>query len=170
MKLLNTNIPPLIFGTWLLRITNDMNIENGLNFVKINYEPFVKLKTVSQEGVLGIKKSRTAKIDNIIHVSKNTYNFTLNYSIKNTYSYSFLGIEIPEFKSKSIKYNKSKDLSLTIFDKTLLIIDNELSFYYIFDLSIGNIKYPNVETNINTFLFTQLISILLSMLFAKLYL
>jgi len=167
MKMLVSNIPPLIFGTWILRITNDVNVDSGLNFIKINEEPIIKLKTVKQEGVFGIKKSRTAIIENIKHVSKNSYNFTLNYSKKNTYSYSFLGIEIPEFKSKSVSYNKITDLSVTMFDKTLLITDNDLCFYYIFDLTIGNIKYPNVETTLNTFLFTQLISILISIIITK---
>ena len=167
MKILTSNIPPLIFGTWILRITNDINIENGLNFVQINEEPIIKLKTVKQEGLFGIKKSRTAVIKNIKNTHKNSYNFTLNYSTKNTYSYSFLGIEIPEFKSKSITYDKINDLSLNIFDKTLLVTDNDLSLYYIFDLNVGKIKYPNVETSLNTFLFTQLIGILLSIIIAK---
>jgi hypothetical protein len=167
MKLLMSNIPPLIFGTWILRITNDIKIDDGLNFIKINEEPIIKLKTVKQEGVFGIKKSRTAIIENINPVSKNSFNFTLNYSKKNTYSYSFLGIEIPEFKSKSISYNKITDLTVTIFDKTILIMDNDLCLYYIFDLTIGKIKYPNIETSLNTFLFTQIIGILLSIIITK---
>jgi hypothetical protein len=78
-----------------------------------------------------------------------------------------LGIEIPEFKSKSMSYNKITDLTVTIFDKTLLIMDNDLCLYYIFDLTIGKIKYPNVETSLNTFLFTQVISIFLSIIITK---
>lgn len=170
MKLLINNIPPLIFGTWVLRITNDINIENGLNFIKINEEPIIKFKTVKQEGLFGIKKSRTALIENIKHLSKNSYNIKLNYSTKNTYSYSFLGIEIPEFKSKSISYKKIKDLSVTILDKTLIVMDNDLYFYYIFDLNIGRLKYPDIETNLNTFLFTQIISVLLSIIITRLLL
>jgi len=168
MKLLTSIIPPLIFGTWVLRITNDINVESGLNFVKINEDPIIKFKTVKQEGIFGIKKSRTAIVKNVRATSKNSYRFTLNYSTKNTYSYSFLGIEIPEIKSKSITYNKVKDLTINIFDKTLLIMDDDLYLYYIFDLNIGNIKYPNVETSLNTFLFTQLISILISLIFTRL--
>lgn len=168
MKILTSNIPPLIFGTWVLRVTNDMNIENGLNFININDEPTIKFKTFKKGGIFGIKKSRTALIENIKPISKNSYNFTLNYSAKNTYSYSFLGIEIPEFKSNSIIYNKINDLSINIFDKTLIIIDNELYFYYIFDLNIGKLRYPDIETNLNTFLFTQIIGILLSVIITKL--
>jgi len=168
MKILTSNIPPLIFGTWILRVTNNMNIENGLNFININDEPIIKFKTVKKEGVFGIKKSRTALIKNIKPTSKNSYNFTLNYSTKNTYSYSFLGIEIPEFKSNSITYDKINVLSINIYDKTLIIIDNESSFYYIFDLNIGKLRYPDIETNLNTFLFTQIIGILLSVIISKL--
>ena len=58
-------------------------------------------------------------------------------------------------------------MSITIFDKTLLIMDNKSSLYYIFDLVIGKITYPNVETNINTFIFTQIVGIILSVLFTQ---
>ena len=167
MKLISKHISPVIFGTWVLRVTNDNNIENGLNFIKINEEPIIKLKTIKQDGLFGIKKSRTAIIKNFNYLSKNTYNFTLDYSTKNTYSYSFLGIEIPEFKTKSMSYNKTINLSMLIHDKTIIINDKLL--YYIFDLNIGNIQYPNVETNLNTFMFTQIISILLGILITNLF-
>jgi hypothetical protein len=157
-------MPYLIFGTWLLRTTNDFDLKNEFNYIKINEEPIVKLKSIHQDGFIGIKKSRVGIIEDIMPVSKNTYNFTLNYSTKNTYSYSLLGIEIPEYKTRSISYNKTKKLNINIFDRSLLIIDTELDLYYIFDLYVGDFKYPNVETNINTFVFTQVISILLSLL------
>jgi hypothetical protein len=169
MKLLTNNIHPLIFGTWILRITNDLNVDNGLNYMKINEEPIIKLKTVKQEELFGIKKSRTAMIENVKQLTENSYNFTLNYSRKNTYSYSILGIEIPEFQSKSMTYYKVSELTITIFDKTLLIIDNSQYLYYIFDLSIGKIKYPHIETSLNTFLFTQIISILLSIIITHIF-
>lgn len=168
MKLLTKNVTPLIYGTWILRVTNDNSIENCLNYLEICDEPIIKLKTVKQEKLFGTKKSRTAYINNINYISPNNFNFTITYSKKNTYSYSFLGIEIPEIKSNSIDYNKEKNLSVIIYDKTLLITDNLLCFYYVFDLYIGKIKYPNAETNLSTFLFTQLISILLSIMISKL--
>lgn len=168
MKLLSQNITPFIYGTWILRITNDINVENSLNFVQINEDSKIKLKTIKQEGPFGVKKSRTATISDVKFISNNNYNLTLNYSIKNTYSYSFLGIEIPEFKSNSISYNKKQDLTINILDKSILIIDNKYCLYYIFDLYIGKLKYPNIETNLTTFLFTQITSIILSILITKL--
>ena len=168
MRLLKNNIPTLIYGIWVLRITNDVNVDNGLNFIKINEEPVIKFKTIKQQGLFGIKKSRTAIIDNINTISQNSFTFTLNYLQKNTYSYSLLGIEIPEFKSESINYNKMHNLSISILDKTLLITNNNLCLYYIFDLNIGKMNYPNIETSLNTFLFTQTLGILLSILITKL--
>jgi hypothetical protein len=79
-----------------------------------------------------------------------------------------LGIEIPEFKSNSISYDKKQNLSINIFDRSILVIDNKNCLYYIFDLYIGKLKYPNIETNLSTFLFTQSISIILSILITKL--
>jgi hypothetical protein len=168
MKLLSQNITPFIYGTWILRITNDINVENNLNFIQINEDSKIKLKTIKQEGPFGVKKSRTASISDVKCVSSNNYNLTLTYSIKNTYSYSFLGIEIPEFKSNSISYDKKQNLSINIFDRSILVIDNKNCLYYIFDLYIGKLKYPNIETNLSTFLFTQSISIILSILITKL--
>ena len=167
MRLYSNIINPFMFGTWILRITNDINVENGVNYIQIQEEPIIKLKTLKQDGLFGIKKSRTAYIYNISNVEYNSYSFILKYSKKNIYSYSFLGIEIPEFKSDSLSYYKEKDFIINLFDKTLIISDNETNIYYIFDLYIGKLKYPNTETNINTFIFSQIFSILLSVIITK---
>jgi hypothetical protein len=157
-----------MFGTWVLRITNDISVETGLNYIQIQEEPIIKLKTLKQDRLFGTKKSRTAYIDNINYIENNSYSFRLNYSKKNIYSYSFLGIEIPEFKSNSLTYDKEKDFIINLFDKTIIISDNETNLYYIFDLYIGKLKYPNTETNINTFIFSQVFSIIMSVFLTKL--
>jgi len=167
MKLYTTIITPFMLGNWVLRATNDINIEKGLNYIQIQEEPIIKLKTLKQDGLFGIKKSRTAFINNINYIDNNTCLFTLKYSRKNTYSYSFLGIEIPEIKAKSIDYYKEKSFTINLNDKTMLINDNDNNFYYIFDLYIGKLKYPNAETSISTFIFTQLFSIILSLIITK---
>ena len=167
MKLYTNIINPLMFGTWVLRVTNDINLEKGINYIQLQEEPIIKLKTLNKDGLFGIKNSRTADITNITYINDNCYSFILNYSKKNIYSYSFLGIEIPEFKSNSLSYYKEKNLTINLFEKTILINDNESPLYYIFDLYIGKIKYPNIETSINTFIFTQLFSILLSLIITK---
>jgi hypothetical protein len=156
-----------MFGTWVLRISNDINVEKGLNYIQIQEEPIIKLKTLKQDGLFGIKKSRTAFINDINYINENSYSFILKYSRKNTYSYSFLGVEIPEFKSNSIEYYKEKNFTIDLHDKTMIITDNNSYLYYIFDLYIGKLKYPNTETSINTFIFTQLFSIILSLLISK---
>lgn len=155
-------LKPIFFGNWLLRATNDNYINSGLSYIRIDKD-CIKIKTLKQNGFIGIKNSRTATINQILF-DNNSYLINLNYSTKNIYSYSILGIEIPEIKATSENYNKITNLNITVYDKTLLIYDNNSSFYYIFDLYIGNIKNPNTETNINTFIFTQFISILLNLL------
>jgi len=167
MRIYTNIISPLMFGTWVLRISNDINVEKGLNYIQIQEEPIIKLKTLKQDGLFGIKKSRTAFINDINYINENSYSFILKYSRKNTYSYSFLGVEIPEFKSNSIEYYKEKNFTIDLHDKTMIITDNNSYLYYIFDLYIGKLKYPNTETSINTFIFTQLFSIILSLLISK---
>ena len=157
-----------MFGTWVLRISNDLDIKKGINYIQLQEEPIIKLKTLKQDGLFGIKNSRTADITNITYINDNCYSFILNYSKKNIYSYSFLGIEIPEFKSNSLSYYKEKNLTINLFEKTILINDNQSHLYYIFDLYIGKLKYPNTETSINTFIFTQLFSIFMSLIITKL--
>lgn len=162
-------ISPLLYGTWLLRTTNDIDIEKGLNYVIIKNDNIIKLKTLDKNGLIGIKKSRTAFITDIIHEKNNTYLFKLNYSKKNTYSNSFLDIKIPEIKSNSLTYYKEKNLTIDLFDRTLFIMDNSNQLFYIFDLYVGTIKSPYVETSMNAFIFTQLFGILLNLIINKLF-
>lgn len=159
----------LLYGTWLLRRTNDINLYNGLNYIIIENDNEIKLKTLSTNKFIGIKKSRTAYIKDIITFENKTSIMKLNYSRKNTYTYSFLGIEIPEIKTNSLLYNKEKRFIIYLFEKTLLVIEQNTNVFYIFDLFIGQIKYPNIETNLNTFIFTQLFGIIISLLFTKLH-
>jgi hypothetical protein len=167
MKVYSNIITPLMYGTWVLRMSNDLNIGKGLNYIQIQEEPIIKIKTFNQDGFFGQKKSRTAYISDINYLDENNYSFLLKFSRKNIYSYSFLGIEIPEYKSDSLSYNKEEKYVIKLYDKTLIISDHENYLYYIFDLYIGKLKYPNAETSINTFIFTQIISIILSIIFTK---
>ena len=170
MKIIN-NISPLLLGTWILRATNDKNIPSGINYIVINDEPSIKFKTLKQDNLLGIKCSRTASIRKIRRMKQNKFLFTLQYTKKNIYSYSFLGISIPELRSESLPYTSEKNLTINIFEKTIVVNDKkegENKLYYIFDLNIGKIRYPNIETNLNTFIFSQLFSILLGFILTKL--
>jgi len=165
------NINPLLLGTWILRASNDKNIPLGINYIEINDEPSIKFKTLKQDNLIGIKCSRSASISKIKRIKQNSFIFTLQYIKKNIYSYSFLGISIPELKSESIPYSIEKNLTINIFERTIIVNDNTQSdedLYYIFDLNIGKIRYPNIETNINTFIFSQLFSILLGIILTKL--
>jgi hypothetical protein len=168
MKVYTNIISPLMFGTWVLRISNDINVDKGLNYIQIQEEPIIKLKTLKQDGLFGQKNSRTAYINNINFIDENSYSFKLKFSRKNIYSYSFLGIQIPEYKSNSLSYIKEQNYTIKLYDKTIIITNDENYLYYIFDLYIGKLKYPNAETSINTFMFTQIFSIILSLLFTKL--
>ena len=78
MKIYTNVINPLMFGTWVLRITNDVNLEKGINYIQLQEEPILKLKTLKQDKIFGIKKSRTAYINNINYIHDNCYSFILN--------------------------------------------------------------------------------------------
>ena len=163
MKIVKYYLSPLIYGTWVLRITNDKNFHKDFTYIKIDEEPIIKIKSIQDNNYIGIKKSMTAFITELEQVKnkKNTYKFKLNFSTNNFYSYSFLGIQIPEIWSKTELYDNEKKYNLELFDKNMIITYKD--YYYIFDLSIGQLKYPNIETNINTFMFTQIFSIILNL-------
>jgi hypothetical protein len=163
MKITSTLLKPLIYGTWLLRITNDSDVNNSMNYLIINNDT-IKFKSLNFNNLLGIKKSRTAYIENLIEHKNDTFIINFRYLKKNTYAYSFLGIEIPEIKTKSEEYNKEKNITVNLFNNVLLIVDNDLYIYYVFDLYLGKIKYPNTETTLNTFMFTQIFGLLIGIL------
>ena len=158
---------PFLLGTWLLRSTNDQALSNGLTYLIINNDQTIKLRTLNQEGLFGIKKSRSGIIYNITNIDDSNYILKIKYSHLNKYSNSFLGIEIPEFKSENKLYNFERNLKISILDKSLLINDKNSPLYYLFDLNVGNIIKPNIETGLNTFIFTQFISFFLNLLLAK---
>ena len=167
---MRTSFAPLLYGTWLLRHTNDPQVGKGMNYLLIQDVNTVKFKTLtSQEKWIGVKKSRTA----IVHMleqekSNNTYTIGFQYQKKNVYTYSFLGIEIPEVQTESMEYRDEKNLTVQVKERILLVEDHASSLYYVFDLYLGNIRYPHIETTWSTFLFTQLFGILIGILINKL--
>ena len=170
MKINNKLVKPLIFGTWILRNTNDLNIENNLNYLIIYNDKLIKFKSVDSNPIFGLKKSRTAEIKSLIENNEtNNYLIQLRYLKKNTYTYSFFGIEIPEIKTKSEDYNSEKNITFNLYSNVLLIFDNNLSLYYTFDLYNGNIKSQYTETSLNTFLFTQIFGIIIGLFINKLF-
>jgi hypothetical protein len=44
-----------------------------------------------------------------------------------------------------------------------LVKDERKSLYYLFDLGVGKFKQPFIETGLNTYIFTQTISISLNL-------
>lgn len=163
-------LKPYIYGTWLLRTTNDININDKFNYIIINDENTIKFKSLDYDQIFGIKKSRTANIISAIPYENHSYNISLQYSKKNTYTYSFLNIEIPELKTKSENYMKEKNITIELHNSNVLFInDTNLSLYYIFDLYVHKNKYPNIETSLNSFLFTQIFGIITGIIINQIF-
>lgn len=162
-------IKPLIYGTWILRDTNNYDLQNGQNYIVIKNDTMIKLKSFyNSNSIIGLKKSKTATINNI-NQKNETLSINYTWISKNTYTYSILGIEIPEIKTNSNEYKQESNLTLDLYNNNVLIVnDLNNSFYYIFDLCLGKMKYPNVETSLNLFMFTQFFSIMFGILFNKL--
>lgn len=168
MKLYNhlINKFPFLIGTWILRSTNDKYLNNGYTFLILNDDNSIKLKTNYQEGIVGVTKSRSGSIENILN-NTNITNLKINYTSYNKFSHSIFGVEIPKINHEYIEYKISKDLNIQIIDKTMLITDIDLPLYYLFDLQIGNVKSPFIETQIHTLIFSQFVSFFLNLILAN---
>ena len=157
-----------LLGTWIIRSTNDNLLSKGISYLVIKNDNTVKLRNLNQEGFIGTKKSITGIITNITNFNDLQYQINLKYSHLNKYSYSLFGVEIPELKSESKNYLVNKIFNITLCDNTLLVEDNNSPLYYLYDLHIGDIRRPHIETGMNTFFFTQVISFIFNLILAKL--
>ena len=103
MKISSEIIKPLFYGTLILRSTNNENINqnNEINYLIINKENLIKLKTIiNYNYILGLKKSKKANINFIKETSNELTNektdksnfLDINFSwiSKNIYTYSIL--------------------------------------------------------------------------------
>ena len=161
-----SNTFPHILGTWILRSTNDKYLLDGFTYLVLKDDNSIKLKTINQEGIVGVKKSRYGKIENIRYNNSDII-VDLSYDCYIKYTQSILGIQFPEIKSEKTNYHIQKEITINIIDKTLLIKDSYLLLYYLFDLQIGKIKSPLIETCINTLIFTQIVSFFLNLILAN---
>jgi hypothetical protein len=166
---LDTIIKPLFYGTWILRTTNNENINSNteLHYLIVKNDESFKVKTINYNNILGLKRSKTANI-NYIKVNNDTLDIGFSCISKNMYTYSFLGIEIPEIKTNSTNYFVKNNVSLKLYDNTILYVnDIENSLYYIFDLYLGKIKYPNIDITLTNFIFSQIFGIFFGILLNK---
>ena len=159
-NLLITN--KFLLGNWILRSTNDNQLQNGYTFLIINDDNTIKLKTIYDKNMIVIKKSTSGYISNIDSYASDIAILDISYTNYNIYSHSLFGIQLPEIKSANKKFNIKKKFKVELVDQSILITDTRTPLYYLFDLQIGKIKSPYIEINLYTFIFSQFIGILLN--------
>ena len=171
-----------ILGNWVLRATNDnyLNSKNAYTYIIISDNNNIKLKSIYNEGFITVKKSTTG-IFNIIDTDINNNNNNNNntdinnntnnnniayvdviYNKYNIYSHSLFGIQLPEIKSENKIIMNKRRIKVELIDGSILVNDDKTPLYYLFDLQIGKIKSPFIEIYFNTFIFSQIFSLLLS--------
>ncbi len=164
-----SGIKPLIYGTWILRSTNNnkINQNNQLNYLQIKNDT-IAIKTFSNYNyILGLKKSKKAKI-NFINEDNDTFNVSFTWKTNNIYTYSVLGIEIPEIKTFSSDYSDENNISLQLYNNNIIYINDDDSIYYVFDLYLDKMKYPNIDITFSNFIFSQIFGILFGIFIHKL--
>jgi len=166
--MLYTPISRFLLGTWILRATNDKFFKDGYTSLKLYDYEKLKIKSIYQVGIIAEKKSISGEI-NIISNTENTVLIDVIYSKYNIYSHSAFGIQIPELKSKNRTFNIKKRFKVTIIDNSILASDIKTPLYYLFDLQVGQIKSPYIEVSFYTFIFSQLISILLNLIITNVF-
>lgn len=179
-NIISTNVSPLMFGTYIMRKTDNKLITSQYTFLIVNDSTNIKLKTIQENGFLATKVSKTGTIE-YIPSAKNVYNFitkqteydvVVKINNVNKYSYSLFGIEFPEFRYKQISnYNIHYKMKAVYSDKTLYIVDKSTREYYLFDLYTNNKtnKLPYIEVSFNTFIITQVLSFLINLLLIQIH-
>jgi hypothetical protein len=156
-----------MLGTWFLRATNDKYINNkeGFFYMEI-HEDYLKFKHIYNQGIIMEKKSITSSFEIIDYDNlENTANVLITYNKYNIYSHSLFGIQLPELKFRNKTITSKRKVMAKLLDNSLLIHDTKTPLYYLFDLQIGRINSPFIEINFNTFIFSQLIGIFLTLIF-----
>ena len=124
-----------------------------INSVKINYDSF--LKNPFDNSLKNLKED-------------NNVNCELVINSVNRYSYSFLGIEIPQIKYKQDTYdNLTKKINIKHKNKIIYITDINNNIYYLFDLDTQLKKTPYIEISITTLIINKLFDLLFSIILKK---
>lgn len=165
-------------GTWTLRKSNDPKLKDKFTYFLLNTDNEIKIKTISN-GLVKVKISRTGnvkliKINNIFLKNQfdnslknlkedNNLNCELTINSVNSYSYSILGIEIPQIRYKQNTYNDLiRKINIKHKDKTIYITDIDNDKYYLFDLDTHMKKTPYIEISITTLIITELFDLFFS--------
>lgn len=170
-------------GKWVLRATNDKKLENKYTYLILNPNNELKIKTISN-GLLKTKISRTGTII----LTKNNNSFLKNdflSSLKkldednnincdviinnvNSYSYSIVGLEIPQVRYKQITdYNDKKRVNIKHKDTTIYVRDIDSNIYYLFDLNTQIYKTPYIQISLTTIIINEFFDLIFSMFVKK---
>jgi len=162
------------FGTWLLRISNDNKLINSFSYIDIKIDNLIKIKTIKC-GIINTKVSRTGYIEfiknkktfitNIFNYYDDDLDIKLIINNVNIYSYSILGLEIPQIKYYQVpNYNLTKNLNIKHKRDTLYITDTDTNNFYIFDLNktIKFSKLPFIELSITTLILTKIFDLIIN--------
>jgi hypothetical protein len=180
---------PFLLGTFVLRTTNDPSLINKFTTLILKDDGTLKVKTLAQNGIVATKISRSGTIkfqynnkksikyyvSNLVNNKisekyslENDMNVEVNFNNVNKYSYSFFGIEVPEFRYEQITdFVTSKKVNVQQKENTLFIKDDVMNYYYLFDISYSDTKRPFIEMTLFTLFTTQIISSLINIIFIK---
>ncbi len=168
-------------GKWTLRKSNDPKLKNKYTYFILNANDEIKIKTISN-GFVKTKTSRTGKIKLISNKNnffKNTFNnnlknleednnlvFEIDINSSNSYSYSIIGVEVPQIKYKQNTYeNLKRKLDIKQKDNTIYVKDLTTNLYYLFDLDTQTKKTPYIEISITTLVINELFDLFFSGVF-----
>jgi hypothetical protein len=169
---------PQLFGTYLLRKTNDPAIKTKYAYLIINDNTNIKMKTIIQNGLFATKVSKTGTVEYVPNIKNMicmlfripNFDIIVKFNNVNKYSYSFFGIEYPEIRYKQIaNYNIQLNMNIRSNDKIMFIVDKDKNLYYLFDLypNILTNRMPYVEMPFNTFFVTQILGFIINIWLVK---
>jgi len=150
-----------LYGKWILRSTNDYNLKQSITYLDIKDENTIEVETRLTDSFFEKKVIRFGNI-------KRTGNLVdVKLKRKLILPYSFFGTEIPELQKEHENYDYEKKFIINQSYNKLCVTELDTNLYYLWETHNKEATVPKIETKWNNFIFLQIITFLLNVIFAQ---
>jgi hypothetical protein len=160
-------ISRFLLGTWILRASNDKLLDDRFTSLILKDDDTLILNTISRKAFFAERKTVRASVQ-VTAVSESSAQLEVTYHTYAVAPHSVFGVETPDIRTKGRSFKLKKKFEAVLVDQALLVSDSRTPLYYLFDLEVGRpTKTPFVEVSLATFLFGQIIGILINSVFME---
>jgi len=152
-----------LYGKWILRSTNDYNLKQGITYLDIKDENTIEVETRIADHFFEKRAIRYGTINRLGTA------VDVDLHSKITYPYSLFGTEIfiPKLDQGHNNYDYKKKFIIKQNLNKLCVTDVNSNHYYLWETYNKESSTPKIETKWNNFIFLQIITFLLNIIFAQ---